>query len=66
MKNYNLTRAEQVILNALDVRDAKVVNGLRIELKMGVHTIKKALISLKDKGLADYTQERKAIYWLAL
>jgi len=66
MIDYKLTRAEQIVLNALDVRDPKIVNKLRIELKMGSHTIKKTLMALRRKELADYTQDRQIMYWVAL
>ena len=66
MTDYKLTRAEQIILNALDVRDVQTINKLSVELKMGVHTVKRILMSLKDKGLANYSQDKKFMYWVAL
>ena len=66
MIDYKLTRAEQIVLNTLDVKDPKTMNGLSVKLKMGGHTIKKTLMALRRKELADYTQDRTIMYWVAL
>ena len=66
MKDYKLKTREVILLDALDVRDCKTINGLTQEVNMNIHTVEKNLMSLKAKGLADFTQYEEAQYWRAL
>ena len=66
MTDYNLSDAEKMVLEVLDLQEYKSQRQLVKEVNIYNHSMPKILIRLKDKGLADCRVTDKTHYWFAL